>query len=160
MNKKEILIRWLIVVWFVGLLAGVIALSETSAASILTIPLALAGTIVLLMLELFGLRKLHCKFEGRTWGIILLVLFSLHFSVVFYFLIKLFFVALVVLAGRIILGIVGAIPVSTVRTVYRDQNHIEHEVISSYIGDQADARRMAEDEIKRQNPDAKIVDQD
>lgn len=159
-TKKDLLIRWLIVIWFAGLLIGTILFSERNTTNILTMPLALAGTVTLIWAELYGLRRLNCRFEGRVWGVVFLILFSLHFSVVFFFLNKMFFIALLFLAARLILAFVGAVPVTQVRTTIRDQNNREEVITTVHIADEETAKRLAVDEIKNQNPDVRFIDQE
>lgn len=158
-TKKDLLIRWLVVIWFAGLLIGTILISERNTTNILTMPLALAGTITLIWAELYGLRRLRCRFESRVWGVVFLILFSLHFSVVFYFLNKMIFIALVFLVARLILAFVGAVPVTQVTTTIRDQNGRTEVITTSHIADEETAKQMAMDEIKSRNPDVNFVEQ-
>lgn len=157
-TTKELLIRWLIVIWLLGLLLGSILISEPGSVNVLTMPIAMISTVSLLHLEMIGLRLLSCRFESKRWGIIFLILFSLHFSVVFFFLNKLVFISLVILAGRLILTFVGSFPVTRVIVHYTDQYMNKQTFESIYVADEKTAKQKAINEIKNQNPDLEIIE--
>ena len=122
------LVKFLIVAWFIACIVVTSRFCDPNRSNILTKLGAFVGSTFLVYVELWIIQRLQVKINARFWFLILFVLFTADFTVGFYMMDRLVWIALLIVAAGIVLGIVGIFMgnFTTVTTTYRTRDGSTH----------------------------------